>query len=77
MGKHTFLSSSTTGDIIELFLRDSTGRKIMTYKFNYNDDHAWEIALTGIWSKTGYKPSVKFESINTRDEWLDKSVFEI
>lgn len=62
------------GDIIEIIVRDSTGRKIEEVKCNGNDRKRYGQILIMLKEKFGFKPEIDFdESINQKKgiDWID------
>ena len=65
-----------SGEVVEIIIRDFSGAKIETFKFNISDKSTANRIMNLIYRKYGFEPTISAkESVNEdRDiDWLKKS----
>ena len=74
-----FLSYLSSGDIVEVIIKDSSGRKIDTRKCNGDDKVEYGKLLKYLLDKYGFSPEITFpEQVNQMKkkdiDWLDTNI---
>lgn len=76
--KRINIKYNNTGDLIQIFVKESNGKKLDSYIFNGSNEEVYGKVIESLYQKYGWRPLIQIkECINFKNKTEDKGFFEV